>query len=204
MLLAICLVVMLISVFMVLNALQQMETLRQQNTVFQSELLQLQKAHQQLLAQLYPPETPPKALQEDEAEAKAQIKAEAEEEAARAVQEDLQRVQKLLEKHYLQQGYYPESVSVLTQFAEQQQMTPSRHNPYTGLHGPLFSEDTLLDITHEPVDEGLGEFSGRLLYQAHLDSEGRGVGYTLAAFDGEGLLLKHESGEVLTLEHIPV
>lgn len=202
-LLVVCLLVMLVSVFMVLNALQQMETLRQQNTVFQAELTQLQKAHQQLLAKLYPPEPTPKAELEAQAEAEAEIKAEARDEAATALLSDLQRVQKLLEKHYLKLGYYPDSVSTLIQFAEQQQVTPSRHNPYTGLHAPLFNGDTLLDITHDPVDEGLTEFAGRLLYQAHLEPEGRGVGYTLAAFDDEGLLLKDETGEVLTREHIP-
>ena len=203
-LLAVCLVVMLISVFMVLNALLQMETLRQQNTVFQSELIQLQKAHQHLLEQLYPPEPPPKAKLEAEAEAEALIKAEAQDEAVVTLQADLQRVQKLLEKHYLKLGYYPDSVSMLIRFAERQQVSPSRHNPYTGLHAPLFHADTLLDITHDPVDEGLSEFAGRLLYQAHLEPEGRGMGYTLAAFDDAGLLLKQASGEVLTLEHIPV
>ena len=202
-LLAVCLVVMLVSIFMVLNALQQMETLRQQNTVFQSELTQLQKAHQELLTHLYPPEPPPKAQLEAEAEAKAAVQAEARHEASASIRADLERAQKLLEKHYLKLHYYPDSVSTLIQFAEQQQVTPSRHNPYTGLHAPLFHNDTFLDITHEPVDEGLAEFAGRLLYQAHLEPEGRGMGYTLAAFDDEGMLLKDDAGEVLTLEHLP-
>ena len=29
------------------------------------------------------------------------------------------------------------------------------------------------------------------------------MGYTLAAFDDEGMLLKDDAGEVLTLEHLP-
>ncbi len=205
MLLGVCLLVMLGSIFVVLNALQQMDALRKQNTVFQTELKQLQQAHQQLLQQLYPAATPAeseaKSALEAEQAAKAEAKAEARDEALASLKEDLFQVQRLLEKHHLKLGYYPDSVSVLMQFAEQQQNTPSRHNPYTGLYAPLFSEKTLLDITHDPVDEGLSEYAGRLLYQAHLEPEGRGSGYTLAAFDEAGLLLKDASGEVLTLNH---
>ena len=202
-LLGVCLIVMLVSVFFVLNALNQMETLRKQNTVFQKELTQLQQAHQQLLQQLYPAEDPVsegRAALEAEQAAREQVNNEARDEALETMKEDLFRVQKLLEKHHLKLGYYPDSVDAINRFAEQQQQTPSRHNPYTGMHSPLFDEKTLMDITHDPVDEGLSEYAGRLLYQAHLDPEGRGSGYTLAAFDEEGLLLKTPEGEVLTLE----
>lgn len=204
-LLGVCLLVMLGSIFVVLNALQQMDALRKQNTVFQTELKQLQQAHQQLLQQLYPAASADAsegktALQAEQA-AKAEAQAEARDEALEAMKEDLFQVQRLLEKHHLKLGYYPDSVSVLMHFAEQQQNTPSRHNPYTGMYAPLFSEKTLLDITHDPVDEGLQEYAGRLLYQAHLEPEGRGSGYTLAAFDDAGLLLKDATGEVLTLNH---
>ena len=202
-LLGVCLLVMLVSVFFVLNALNQMEILRKQNTVFQEELTQLQQAHQQLLQQLYPAENQVlegrAALEAEQAE-REKAQTEARDEALEIMKEDLFRVQKLLEKHHLKLGYYPDSVDTLSRFAEQQQQTPSRQNPYTGMHSPLFDERTLMDITHDPVDEGLSEYAGRLLYQAHLEPEGRGSGYTLAAFDEQGLLLKTPEGEVLTLE----
>ena len=199
-LVVLCLVIMVGSMLMVLNAQGQLEILRQQNEVFKKELTQLQRAHDQLIKKLYPAANAEKDAKEKQAEAEQNKRQEARDEALETMQKDLESVQKVLEKHQLINGGYPNSVESLAAFASAENMNVSRHNPYTGLHIALFDPTNLIDITHDPADEGLRENAGRLLYQAHLDPQGRGVGYTLAAFDEAGMLLK-SGDDVLTLSH---
>ncbi|PKL76168.1 MAG: hypothetical protein CVV27_11660 [Candidatus Melainabacteria bacterium HGW-Melainabacteria-1] len=198
-LLAFCLLLVMISLIMAMNSVTRLERLRQHNDLMQKELDKLRKDYLQMQEHLMATapvaeiETPAAKPQPESPPAKPED----------VLQEQLRQLQAILEAYRRQHsGRFPDSLQMLVDFANRQGLQKTIENPYTGARNPLVSEDVCLDITHEPTDEGLPEFAGRLLFQANFGPRSQIAGYTLAAFDSQGLLLKREDGEVLTLTHV--
>lgn len=199
--LGICLLLVMASLILALFAATRLDLLKRQNELMQREISLLRQEYQRLQEQVraFPqietspaPESasradkPPIASTEPEAELRAQM----------------QQLEKLLQTYAQEnEGLYPPSVMMLRRFADRQGHQRIVENPYTHRRNPLVSEDVCLDISRQPVDEGLAEHAGRLLFQARLDPQGEGRGFTLAAFDGQGVLLKNPDGSVLTLSY---
>lgn len=194
-LLALCLILVIASMLIALNATSRLDLLRRHNDSMQSELSQLRSDYQELQALLAPSgqaeaETTPEA--EPDPEKPPEIRAR--EQLMQYVQDLGAGLAKYAERNA---GLFPANLDNLSRFAESRGLNNSAQNPFSGLHGRLFSADTILDITHEPADEGLSEYAGKILYQAQLNPEGQASDYTLAAFDGAGFLLKTADGEIL-------
>lgn len=204
-LLAFCLLLVMISLVMALNAVTRLERLRQHNELMQKELDQLRLDYTQmqervLAAQAAAPASSPAAPEPESRQEPAEPATPLAPEEL--LQEQLRQLQAVVEAYRRQHaGRIPASLESLGTFANRQGLQRQIENPYTRARNPLVSEDVCLDITHEPTDEGLPEYAGRLLYQANFGARAQITGYTLAAFDGRGLLLKRPDGEVLTLSH---
>lgn len=203
-LLAFCLLLVMISLIMALNAVTRLERLRQHNDLMQKELDQLRLDYTQMQERVLATAAPAPASTQPEPEASRQEEPEpsAAVSPEELLQEQLRQLQAVIEAFRRQHaGRIPASLESLSTFANRQGLQRQIENPYTRARNPLVSEDVCLDITHEPTDEGLPEYAGRLLYQANFGARAQITGYTLAAFDGRGLLLKRPDGEVLTLSH---
>lgn len=178
------------SLILVLNAFTRLDQLRQQNERLQSQMELLQAEYAQVQASL---------MSQPEALTAPPAKSEKKQTPFQILQGQLQQIQSILEAYIRQHdGAYPPSLKNLIQFTEENKLQKTATNPYTQSKSPLLSEDHCLDITHDPADEGLPENAGKILFQAHLNDE-KAQGFTLAAFDKEGLLLKTPEGQVLTL-----
>ncbi len=193
-LLALCLILVIASMLIALSATSRLDLLRRHNESIQTELSKLREDYHQLQALLTPSE-------KTEAENELELASEKPPEI-RAHEQVMQQIDRLiagLEKYAERNAeLYPANLENLSRFAETMGLNDSAQNPFSGLHGRLFHSDTVLDITHEPADEGLSEYAGKILYQAHLNADGHAKDYTLAAFDGQGMLLKTADGEILT------
>lgn len=201
--LALCFLLVIASLILALNAMTRLESLRQENSRMLSEIQQLRRDYTQLQEQLNPPETSPKATEpEATAEAKSAPPPNFPEpkDPEQTLKQALSQMEHVLQAYQkAHQGRFPNDLESLIRFANRRNLQQDFENPYTQARNPLISEDVLLNITHEPVDEGLSEFAGRLLYQAQLNPAREATGYTLAAFDGAGKLLQ-SAGEVYTLQ----
>lgn len=196
-LLGICLLLVMLSLVMALNAFTRLEQIRKHNELMQQELSKLRQEYMILQEKLLgqPQAALPGAKKANEAHAAKDLPTE-------QLLQQLQALQFVLDAFRKQnEGQYPHNLEILIRFADRQHLQKMVQNPYTQTQNPLVSIDTCLDITHDPADEGLAEYAGRLLFQAHLDENDQATGYTLAAFDGKGLLLKGPDGQVLTLSH---
>lgn len=198
--LALCFLLVIASLILALNAMTRLESLRQENSRMLSEILQLRRDYTQLQDQLKPPEAVSITAAEPLAEHPAAPELAAPEDPEQSLRQALTEVAQVLQAYQkAHQGRYPGDLDSLIRFANRRNLQQDFKNPCTLARNPLFSEDVLLNITHEPVDEGLSEFAGRLLYQARLNPAREAIGYTLAAFDGAGKLLQ-SAGEVYTLQ----
>lgn len=201
--LALCFLLVIASLILALNAMTRLESLRQENSRMFSEIQQLRRDYTQLQDQLKPAE--PVSIKAAEpvaesAESPAAPAPAAPEDPEQSLRQALKQVAQVLQAYQkAHQGRYPGDLDSLIRFANRRNLQQDFKNPYTLARNPLFSEDVLLNITHEPVDEGLSEFAGRLLYQARLNPAREAIAYTLAAFDGAGKLLE-SAGEVYTLQ----
>lgn len=195
--LAVCLILVVISLIMTLNAMTRLEILRKQNDLLSQHMQKLQSEHNNLLSQTQAKEWNvgveiPTTEQSDDKTTELSPEA--------LLQQQMEAFQTVLSAYATNHaGKYPTGLSSLIDFANRHGFQQVVNNPYTEGHNPLVSEDLCLDITHDPADEGLSEHAGRLLYQAHLDPDGEAISYTLAAFDQQGFLIKDKQGEVLTL-----
>lgn len=194
-LLGICLLLVMVSLIMALNSMTRLERLKHQNELMQKELLLLKQEYLQLQERMILSQGSPRS-----ATASSPRPAEAEAEDPKSIlQEQMQLLQAVLEAYRQQhEGRFPRDLISLARFADRQDLQKMVENPYTHTRNPLVSEDVCLDITHDPADEGLPEYAGRLLFQAHLGPQDQALGYTLAAFDEKGMLLKDTRNEVLT------
>lgn len=183
---------------MTLNAMTRLDILRKQNDLLNQQMQKLQSEHNDLLAQMQPPpqesfKVPTKPQTESENKSSEVI-------AADQLKEQMHLLAGILQAYAERyEGRYPSSLKTLIDFSNRNNFQQVVQNPYTGSRNPLVSEDVCLDITYDPADEGLSEHAGCLLYQAHFGAEEQVDGYTLAAFDQQGTLLKDELGEVLIL-----
>lgn len=197
--LALCFLLVIASLILALNAMTRLESLRQENSRMLSEIQQLRRDYTQLQDQLRPPEAvsinAPEPLAERPAAPELTTPEDPEQRLRQALSEVAQVLQAYQKAH---QGRFPAELDSLIRFANRRNLQQDFKNPYTLARNPLFSEDVLLNITHEPVDEGLSEFAGRLLYQARLNPAREAIGYTLAAFDSAGRLLQ-SGDEIYTL-----
>ncbi|MBF2054164.1 MAG: hypothetical protein IGS03_11995 [Candidatus Sericytochromatia bacterium] len=204
--LALCFLLVIASLILALNAMTRLETLRQENSRMLSEIQQLRQDYTQLQEQLTPSKTPGSS-KDDERPSEVRAAAIAASEPApsearqpeQILKQALTQVAHVLNTYQkAHQGLFPAALDSLIHFANRRNLQQDFENPYTGARNPLISEDVLLNITHEPVDEGLSEFAGRLLYQAQLNPAREATGYMLAAFDGQGRLLQ-QNQQVYTL-----
>lgn len=195
-LVVVCLLLVIVSLLMVLNAMTRLDLLRRHNESMQKELAALRQDYQHLQAQFFPGPDPLASRQQPEPPAEEDPR----ETAREQLLNQMFAYQKVLERYaHKQAGRYPSCLEYLINYAENQGLQQKVRNPYSGLYVPLFSPEAALDITHDPADEGLAEYAGRILYQAQLNPEGVALGYTLAAFDDKGMLLKSAEGEIITL-----
>lgn len=198
-LLAICLLLVMLSMILALNAVTRLERIRLQHDLMQKELHQMRQEYTQLQERLLAAAVQAAAPARNEPEVQtASVQLSPEE----SLQEQLKMFQSVVEAYRRQHaGRFPGSLETLMTFANRQGLQKTIDNPYTHARNPLISEDVCLDITYDPADEGLPEYAGRILFQANFGPRAQVIGYTLAAFDANGLLLKRDDGEVLTLTH---
>lgn len=199
-----CLLLVIISMILALNAVTRLERIRLQHDMMQKEFTQMRLEYTQLQERLLAAAVeaatvPPKPGKVAESEAAPPPPSLSPEES---LQEQLRIFQTIVEAYRRQHaGRFPGSLETLATFANRQGLQKTIENPYTHARNPLISEDVCIDITYDPADEGMPEYAGRLLFQANFGPRAQVVGYTLAAFDANGMLLKREDGEVLTLTH---
>lgn len=207
-LLGLCLLLVMLSLIMALNAFTRLDKLRDQNLLMQKELGLLRQEYQQLQERFLgipagsgaPAATtaagaPASAATEQQPEAAAQN-------PEQQLQEQLTQFQTIIEAYRHQNGgSFPASLDNLATYANRNGLQKIVENPFTHTRNPLISEDVCLDITHDLIDEGLPEYAGRLLFQAHLDARGQVTGYFLTGLDSRGMLLKRPDGEALTISH---
>jgi len=205
--LAICLLLVIATLILALNAWTRLDGLRHENRLMHDQITQLRQEYEQLQIRLLSaPPAPAGAEAKAESQSRPAESVAAEPEASlspeQVIYQQMQQVEAVLQAYQREhRGDYPSSLESLIRFANRHNLQQTVTNPYTQARNPLLSEDVLLDITHDPADEGLAEYAGRLLYQARLSSDERALGYTLAAFDSQGSLLKAASGEVRTLSY---
>ena len=194
-LLVLCLILVIASMLIALSATSRLDLLRRHNQSMQTELTQLREDYQSLQILLTPIKT-------NESPAETMETATEKPPEVRAHEQLLEQINRfaagLLKYAERNAGLYPASLENMQRFAETMGINQTAQNPYSGIHGKLFSADSVLDITHEPTDEGLSEYAGKILYQAQLTADGHAIDFTLAAFDGEGMILKAADGDVLT------
>lgn len=197
--LGICLLLVMASLILALFATTRLDLLKRQNELMQREISQLRQEYQRLQEQVqaFPQPEAASAAPPSRSEPTSPPP-----EPEAALQDQLAQLAQLVQTYAAEnEGQYPQSIAMLRRFADRQGHQRIVENPYTHRRNPLVSEDVCLDISRQPVDEGLAEHAGRLLFQARLDSQGEGRGFTLAAFDAQGLLLKNPDGTALTLSY---
>lgn len=190
-LLAICLLLVMGCLLMTLSALTQLEKLKTQNKLMAREFKLFRDEYQKLTQGIRPAPASKKApLSESPGELtpEEQLKANA------------YQLQTVIERFsFAHKGHYPMSVADLQNFLNQENHTESVFHPYLEKEVPLLGEENCLDITLDPVDEGLEENKGKLLYQANADENNEITDYAIAAFDGQGILLRAKDKQVFTL-----
>lgn len=207
-LLGICLLLVMVCLIMALNAFTRLDRLRHQNELMQKELVLLRQEYLQLQERVIGGPAAAQNQNQNQAQTEAEPQdaqtapAPEKKSPQDILQDQLAQFQTILEAYRRQQsGRFPASRDELAAFANRYGLQKTVENPFTGARNPLLSEDVCLDITHDLIDEGLPEYAGRLLFQAHLDPRGQVTGYFLTALDQRGMLLKRPDGEALTLSH---
>lgn len=198
-LIAFCLLLVMVSMILALSAVTRLEQIRMQHQLMQKEFTQLRQEYSQLQERLL--QAAVEAAQPAKT-AEPEVPAAPTQSPEEILQEQLRQFQGILEAYRRQHaGRIPASLESLATFANRQGLQKVVENPFTHARNPLISEDVCIDITHDAADEGLPEYAGRILFQANFGPRAQVVGYTLAVFDANGMLLKRNDGEVLTLTH---
>lgn len=198
-----CLLLVIISMILALNAVTRLERIRLQHDMMQKEFNQMRQDYTQLQERLLAAAVEAAAPKPGKpAETEAAPPPAPSLSPEESLQEQLRSFQTMIEAYRRQHaGRFPGSLETLATFANRQGLQKIIENPYTHARNPLISEDVCIDITYDPADEGMPEYAGRLLFQANFGPRAQVAGYTLAAFDANGMLLKRDDGEVLTLTH---
>ena len=198
MLLAICILLVIGSLIMTLIAMAKMELLKAQNEHMAQEMGLLKNDYQKLiLAWGGPSKSKNPAPQSSPSPAKEHPNTQED-----GLLENAYKFQALLESYAEDhKGLYPDSLHTFENHVNSEEMNYYVNHPFTQEEVLLVSEAHCLDITVKPINEGIPENQGFLLYQANPDTENQISNYTLAAFDEMGLLLKR-NGEVFTLSKV--
>lgn len=203
-----------VSLFMTLSSSAKLDKLKRQNNQMREQLDKLKSEYESLIKRLKSVESDPTKKPTSAAKtataaggngASTQSVAPAatkmsEQDQLELVKSNAYRLQAILEGYAMEQhGTYPGSLDSLDSYANQTFTNEVVTNPFLNKQAYITDGDMCLDITTVPADEGIPENAGKLLFQANTDDEGKVADYTIACFDGDGLLVRNNDGNIFTI-----